>query len=277
MAPPRIKLVVFDWAGTTVDHGSFAPVASFIEAFRRFGVDLTVAEARGPMGLDKRDHIRALLVLRDVAARWRDAHGAPPADRDVDAVFDAFVPLQLETVGPSSTLVPSLLECVATLRSHDIKVGATTGYFREAAQRCYDAAAKQGYTPDAAFCISDVPQGRPAPWMMHRVTEALDVYPPSCVLKVGDTVPDIEEGLNAGAWSAGVVATGSEVGLTADDLAALDPDDRERRLDAARRTLLDAGAHYVIDSVRDVPALVEEIDARLAAGDLPSRRPQLAR
>jgi phosphonoacetaldehyde hydrolase len=277
MTPPRIKLVVFDWAGTTVDHGSFAPVAPFIEAFRRFGVDLTVAEARGPMGLDKKDHIRALLALADVAARWTDAHGAPPADDDVDAVFDAFVPLQLETVGPSSTLVPGLLDCIATLRARGIKIGATTGYFAEAAQRCYDAAAKQGYAPDAAFCISDVRQGRPAPWMMHRVMEALDVYPPSHVLKVGDTVPDIEEGLNAGAWSAGVVATGSEVGLTADAVAALDSEDRERRLDAARRTLLDAGAHYVVDSVRDVPALVDEIGARLAAGDLPSRRAQPAR
>ena len=30
-----VRAVVFDWAGTTVDYGSRAPVAAFAEVFRR--------------------------------------------------------------------------------------------------------------------------------------------------------------------------------------------------------------------------------------------------
>ncbi len=48
------------WAGTTVDHGCFAPVAPFVDAFALHGVTITSAESRGSMGLGKRDHIRAL-------------------------------------------------------------------------------------------------------------------------------------------------------------------------------------------------------------------------
>ncbi|MBI5287567.1 MAG: phosphonoacetaldehyde hydrolase, partial [Chloroflexi bacterium] len=89
------------------------------------------------------------------------------------------------------------------------------------------------------------------------------------VLKVGDTVPDIGEGLNAGCWSAGVVATGSDLGLSDAEFSALAADERSVRMDAVRDRLLDAGAHDVVDSIRDVPRLVEEIDARLAAGERP--------
>ena len=57
----RITAVILDWAGTTVDFGSFAPTQIFVEAFRRaFDVEITLAEARVPMGLGKWQHIEAL-------------------------------------------------------------------------------------------------------------------------------------------------------------------------------------------------------------------------
>ncbi len=63
----RIRLVIFDWAGTTIDHGSLAPLAPFLRAFAEKGVEISPDEARGPMGLHKKDHIRALLQLPAVA------------------------------------------------------------------------------------------------------------------------------------------------------------------------------------------------------------------
>ena len=57
--------------------------------------------------------------------------------------------------------------------------------------------------------------------MIFRIMETLRIYPPRAVVKIGDTVPDIGEGLNAGAVSIGVVSSGSEVGCTHEELAAL--------------------------------------------------------
>lgn len=265
-----LKMVVFDWAGTTVDHGCFAPVVPFQELFKARGVELTVAEAREPMGLGKRDHIAALLEMPEVAARWKLAQGRLPTVAEVDRMFaEDFTPRQLESVADCCELIPGMLDCAATLRKRGLKIGATTGYFREAEQMVVAAAKRQGYEPDAHFSAGDVPAGRPAPWMIFLNMQTLGIFPPAAVVKVGDTVPDIEEGLNAGVWSVGVAATGSDTGLSAPQLASLAPADRNGRINFARQKLLAAGAHYVIDSVADLPELLPEIEDRLSRGEAP--------
>lgn len=262
----EIRMVVFDWAGTAIDHGSVAPVAAFVEVFARAGVAVGATEVRGPMGLHKKDHIRVMLSVPDVAERFRRVHGRSWTEADVDELYRQFMPLQLDVMEAHSHLVPGLLECVAELRRLGMKIGATTGYFREAADRVTAAAARQGYTPDCCVCADDVPAGRPAPWMLFRIMQTLGIYPPSTVVKVGDTVPDIEEGLAAGCWSVGVVRSSSEVGCTAAELEALPAEERRLRLSAARSKLLAAGAHAVIDSLAELPALIQGLTARLHVG-----------
>ena len=264
----RVRLVVFDWAGTTVDHGCFAPVRPFIEAFAHFESG-HVAQARGAHGAGETRSYGRLVKLPAVAAQWERLH-ARPTEQDVDSLFEQFVPRQLACVESSSQLVPGLLESVAAVRSGGRKISTTTGYFREAAELAYRAAKAQGYEPDFNCCPSDVSTGRPAPWMIYRAMEHCGVYPPAQVLKIGDTVPDVAEGLNAGAWSVGVTRTSSEVGLSEAEVATLEPAELQARLDRAASTLRAAGAHYVIESVAQLPELLKEIDARLARGERPA-------
>jgi phosphonoacetaldehyde hydrolase len=264
-----IRLVIFDWAGTTVDHGSLAPVAALIRAFAVRGVAVTPDDVRAPMGLHKKDHIRVLLSLPSVASRWRARHGRDPAITDVDDLYHAFMPLQLEVLDDFTRLVPDVLDCVSDLRRSGVRVGATTGYFRAAAERVYQAAREQGYVPDCCVCAEEVPAGRPAPWMIFRVMEALGVHPPATVVKVGDTVPDIGEGLAAGAWSVGVLRSSSDVGCTQEEWDALTPAERTRRLSASREKLLAAGAHAVVETLADLPSLVTDLTARLEHGEKP--------
>jgi phosphonoacetaldehyde hydrolase len=265
----RVKLVVLDWAGTAVDHGSMAPLAPFVGAFAAHGVPITAVEARAPMGLAKQDHIRALLRDPDIARRWRQQHGRDWTEADAASLYERFVPLQLEMIDHHGRLVAELLPAVEALRRAGVRIGATTGYFRAAAERVYAPAREQGYVPDACACAEEVPAGRPAPWMMFRLMEALDVYPPASVVKVGDTVPDVAEGLAAGAWSVAVLRTGSEVGCTEEEWAALSPDEQRRRLEAARRKLLAAGAHAAIDTLAELPELIADISDRLGRGEKP--------
>jgi phosphonoacetaldehyde hydrolase len=105
--------------------------------------------------------------------------------------------------------------------------------------------------------------------MMFRVMTALNVFPPATVVKIGDTVPDIAEGLAAGAWSVGVVQTGSEVGCTAAEWDALTVAEQYQRVDVARRKLQFAGAHAVLDTLAELPALVADLDTRLQRGEKP--------
>lgn len=264
-----LKLAVFDFAGTTVDYGCCAPAAVFIEGYRRQGVEITMAQARGPMGMEKRAHIQTIGAMPEVAAKWQAVHGRTMTEQDIDAMYADFVPLLLAVLNDYSDLIPGTVQAVNDLREQNILVAGTTGYFDEALEIVQSAAAKQGYTPDYTTCATRVPAGRPAPWMIYQAMEALGVYPPAAVVKVGDTVPDIAAGLNGGVWTVGVAKTGNEVGLSASELATLDPADAETRLTAARQKLQDAGAHYVIDGIDGLPAIITQINERLAQGEWP--------
>jgi phosphonoacetaldehyde hydrolase len=254
----EVRLVVFDLAGTTVDFGCFAPVSAFVRAFDFHGIAVTPAEVRVDMGLHKKDHLRALLRQPDVSQRWRRANGRDWTEKDLESLYNTSAPLLVEAVAAHARVVPGLRECVEVLRRRGIRIGATTGYYRDAAERISEAMRRQGFVPDCALCADDVPVGRPAPWMMFRIMETVGVYPPYSVVKVGDTIPDIEEGRNAGAWSVSVTRSSSLVGCTEEELAALSEPQRRAKLDDARRQFRDAGAHAVIDSLVDLPSLLDQ-------------------
>ena len=251
----NIKLVILDWAGTAVDFGSCAPAGAFVEAFAAVGVPVSLAEARAPMGLHKKDHLREMLRKSDLAARWQTAKGRAWAEADVNDLYSLVTPMQVKAAAERAEPVPGLLDAVAALRAKGIKIGATTGYFREAAEAVAKGAAAYGYVPDFNVCADDVPAGRPKPWMIYRVMEALDIYPPSAIVKVGDTLIDIEDGLNAGVWSVGVVDSSNVMGLTGEEFHALSEAEREERRTKVREVFREAGAHAVVDNLRELALL----------------------
>jgi len=269
MPTATIKLVVVDLAGTTVDYGSCAPAGAFIELFRRHGIDISQEEARGPMGLQKREHIVELTRVPRIAKAWLAKHGSAPDETKIDAMYAEFIPLQVKILPDFAGLIPGVLPTLAELRKRGIKIAATTGYNREMLEVVLKHAAPQGFLPDTGWCAEDVPAGRPAPWMVYRSMESLGVFPPAAVVNFGDTLPDVESGKNAGVWSIGVTRSGNMLGLTEQEAAALPADEMKRRITAAEKSMRAAGAHYVVDSFADGLACFADIEARLARGERP--------
>ena len=240
-----VKLVILDWAGTTLDYGCYAPAVVFVEVFKRRRVEITMEQARRPMGLKKLDHIRAISQQDEVAKLWKQVRGKQCTEADVQDMFEKdFVPLQVACIADYSELIPGTVETVNELKGRGIKIGSTTGYFTEAMEINLREAKKQGYDPDVNACASDVPAGRPAPWMVMSNMQQARVFPPEAVVKVDDTKPGISEGLNAGTWTIGVAKTGNEVGLNQQELAALPAEEVIRKVDQAADGLAKAGAHY---------------------------------
>jgi phosphonoacetaldehyde hydrolase len=268
-ATRRLRAVVLDWAGTTQDFGSQAPVGAFREVFARNGVPITAAQARGPMGIYKLDHIRAIAAMPEVAARWRKVHGATCTEDDVDAMYVELVPIQEQVLTDFCALIPGTLEAVAEIRARGYLIGSTTGYPRSVGDIAAASAVSQGYEPDVMVCADEVPAGRPEPWMLLRAMEKLRVFPPCHVVKVGDTEADIAEGLNAGAWTVGVTRTGNYVGLDAREFAALPDAEQRRLLEHAADVLREAGAHYLIGSIAELPPVLDAIEISLALGERP--------
>jgi len=256
-----IEAVIFDWAGTTVDHGCMSPLAPFLEVFRRRGITVSPEAARGPMGTHKRTHIERLLALPEVSAAFRARFGRAPASADVDAMFAEFVPLQLAALPDFAEPIAGCVEAVAALRARGVRVGSTTGYTRAMMDVLAPEAARRGFAPDVIVAADEVPRARPWPDMCLRNAIELGVSSVSACVKVDDTVAGIEEGLRAGMWTVGVVMTGNELGCTAADLAAMDPAERARRRAEGHAHLRAAGAHVVVDGIADLARALDEIEA----------------
>ena len=264
-----VRAVVLDWAGTAVDYGCVGPVAVFIEVFGRRGVQVTTAEARGPMGLMKKDHVRRMCQTESVAEKWQQRFGKKPDESDVQAMYEDVEPLMVSSVGATADPVPGLAQALAAFRRAGIGIGSCTGYTTPIMRVLVEEARKRGYAPDSVVCPSDVPAGRPYPWMCYQNAINLQVYPLEAIVKIGDTVSDIHEGLNAGMWTIGVTRTGNELGLTEAEAAALHPADLAQRLITIGGRLRSEGAHYVAEGIWECPALIEEINRRLAKGERP--------
>ena len=209
-----IEAVILDWAGTTLDFGCVAPAVVFVEVFKRQGVAIDMAEARGPMGAGKRDHIAQITRMDGVRARWNAAHGRDATEADIDAMYADFIPLQLQSLSDYSALIPGTLEAAAEMRRRGIKLGSTSGYDRAMMAVNVADARRQGFEVDTVFCSTDVRQGRPYPFMALQNVIALGVSTVEACVKVDDTVPGIDEGLNAGMWTIGFSISGNEVGLS---------------------------------------------------------------
>jgi phosphonoacetaldehyde hydrolase len=267
-----IKAVILDWAGTVVDFGSRAPMGAFVRAFYEFGVDIEVADARGPMGMAKWDHIRAVGHAPRVAAAWRATHGRDFSDADVDAIFAVFEPLNVASVIDHAGFIPGALADIGRLRDRGVKIGSTTGYTRPIMERLLPVAAAGGYAPDVVVCAGDLPAGRPSPLMMWYAMARLGVWPADRVVKVDDTPVGLGEGVAAGTWTVGVALTGNIAGLSEAELAALAPDARAALRARATAELQAAGADVVIDGIAALSVAVAEIDSRLAEGLTPRGR-----
>ncbi len=267
--PVRLEAAILDWAGTVIDFGSFAPTQIFVEAFAAFGIAISLAEARGPMGMGKWDHIRTLCNDKAVAARYAAVFGHAPTDDDVTAIYQRFMPLQIAKIGEYSAPIPGALDTIAHLRSLGMKIGSCSGYPAEVMCKVIATAAANGYVADCVIATDEVPKGRPFPSQSLANAVALGVTDVAACVKVDDTAPGLLEGRSAGMWTVALLCSGNELGLSYDAYRDLPP----ARLQAERQRIGDAfrpaRPHYMVDTIAELPGVVAAINLRLARGDMP--------
>ncbi len=267
----KVKGLVLDWSGTTADIYVLAPAVVFVEVFTKHGVEISMAEARGPMGLRKDLHIKELTLVPEIAERWKGVHGSYPDQGSVDAMFADFVPMQLACLRQYTNLLPHVAEVTQQFQKDGIKIGSSTGFVRSMVDILEEDAKKQGYTPDASVAGDEVEHGaRPKPFMVYRNLDLMDIHPIQSVVKVDDTVSGIGEALEAGCWGVGIASYSNYMDIDSmEHAASLSESEMARRLNLTRDILRKAGAHYVIDTFDQLPEVVADVNARLARGEKP--------
>jgi len=260
----KVQAVIFDWAGTTIDYGCFAPVEAFISSFKKQGIEPSIDEVRAPMGLPKKVHIKKIMSVERIEKLWRSIYGRLPEESDIDTIYRDFDTCLKESVMNHIDIKPFTLSAVDSLRRSGIKIGSTTGYTKETMDMIMPEIRKNGYSPDCVFTPDNLPAGRPSPWMCYQNAINLDVFPMHSIVKVGDTASDIEEGVNSGCWTVGVVYGSSEMGLSLQDEETIGEERFKEKKESAIRTFLSNGAHFVIDDLRELDEVIGRINFIMA-------------
>jgi phosphonoacetaldehyde hydrolase len=267
--PVQLQAAILDWAGTVVDFGSFAPTQIFVEAFGEFDVQVSIEEARGPMGMGKWDHIRTLCDQPQIAERYRKAFGRTPSDDDVTAIYERFMPLQIEKIAAHSALIPGALETLTRLRQQGLKIGSCSGYPAVVMKKVVELAANNGYVADHVVATDEVPNGRPWPAQALANVIALGIDDVGACVKVDDTVPGILEGRRAGMWTVALVCSGNALGLTYEQYQALAPEKLVTERQRIHALFASSRPHYLVDTINDLPQVIADINRRLAKGEMP--------
>lgn len=276
----KVKTVILDWSGTTADIHVIAPAKVFYDVFEKHGVPITMAQARLPMGLRKDLHIGKILEIPEVRRLWMATKGEDPVDETgrskqevIDVLFADFVPMQLACLGDYTGLIEGVAELTASLQASGITLGSTTGFTKEMVDVLLADAEKQGYKPDVSVAGDEVKNNmgfRPAPFMVYENLVQLGTFPIQSVIKVDDTVGGVGEGRSAGCWSVAVRKYSNYTDIdTVEQWNSMTEDEKAERVQRSDDKLRTSGAHYIIDTINDLPLVIEDVNRRLEAGERP--------
>ena len=215
------------------------------------------------MGMLKLDHTKALLDLPRVREQFRSHYNRDVEEKDICALYECFEKSVFSTLKDYVKLNPYVRESIESLRARGLKIGSTTGYTKAMMDIILPLAKDQGYIPDFCIASDELGYGRPYPYMMYENARKLGIYPMSAIVKVGDTIVDMQEGKNAGCACIGVVLGSSLLGLSQSEVASLPKEELQARKNAVRVQLYEAGADRVIDDFSELEASVCDLDSKL--------------
>lgn len=183
------ELVVFDIAGTTVrDPGKVAD--SFLAAFLERGIEVDRESVNHVMGYRKIEAIQMVLEHKNIGA-------SEFLVRDIHDLFEEKM-LSFYMSCHDLSPLPNAETVFKWLHSKGVKVALNTGFTRNITEGIlYRLQWKDSPLVDAVICSDEVPEGRPAPFMINELMSRFGIDKPNRVVKVGDTEVDIAEGRNA--------------------------------------------------------------------------------
>ena len=195
-----MDLVIFDMAGTTVVDNGQVPQA-FTLALTQAGVQVSQDELRAVRGASKREAIRTLLAQKTgESGAGLQAHA--------DQVYIAFrQALMALFEGQGVQAIPGTEGTFDQLHDLGVKIALNTGFDRTITDLILGSLGWRQGRVEAVVCGDEVPQGRPAPYLIFRCMQQVGALSVHRVANVGDTVLDLQAGYHAGVrWNVGVLS-----------------------------------------------------------------------
>lgn len=261
--------MILDLAGTSVDFGSIAPTQAFISVLKEFGLEVKAETVRKFMGLHKKVHLTNILSEDYVKSQWLRVYGYEPIEENIEHIFIKLAPAMETAVKQFSNPIAGVIDFMKYYRNEGMKFGATTGYVRNMMNILQPEIEDKGLIFDSIVTPDEVPAGRPYPWMVYKNAMNMGTYPLFKMVKIGDTLADIEEGLNAGMWVISISKSGNELGLSQEEINYIQVDKLNARIEQIEKIFIERGAHYVAKSVAECYSIIDEINSRIVNNEKP--------
>ena len=198
----KIKLVVFDMAGTTIDEDNvvYKTILATIQA-KGFNVDLPKVLTYCA-GKEKQQAIKDLMVAMNF-------------DHDDTLIEELFNDFKIRLSNAYDNLkVKSFIgveDLFSELKNKSIKVALNTGYDSSTASKLLNNLKwTEGVEYDTLVTADDVINGRPHPDMILKAMDKTGVISAANVAKIGDSIVDIQEGQAADCLYSIGVTTGAQ-------------------------------------------------------------------
>ena len=257
-----IKACIFDLGGTIVDRYSITSLISLKKIFENRGINVNNTLIQKDMGINKKDHIVKLLNDKYIERQWFQRYKDHPDEYDINILFNDFNDNQYEYSDKMIDILPETPGCIDYLNFNYIKTGCTTGFDKKNMEIIKNKLDHNDIYLDSyvsSTCLNK--PSRPYPYMIHKNMLNLNINNPQQVIKVDDTVVGIEEGKNAGCVTVGVARWSINMNImNINDAYDFDLKDIQDQLKESRKVLNDSGADYVIDTLDELPRIIEDIN-----------------
>ena len=259
-----IKACIFDLGGTIVDRYSLTPFLSLRKVFSDKCINVRDELLFKDMGKSKKEHINEIISDSIVRNQWIRINNCEPNKNDVDKLFNKFNEIQIESSKNLITVLPETKNCIDFLKKNNIKTGTTTGFNKENMEVIKDKLENSNIFIDSyvsSTCLNK--PSRPRPFMIHKNLENLNIRTPNEVIKVDDTIVGIEEGLNADCITVGVARWSINMGIyNLSDAFKKKDIELKSNLKKSREVLESSGAHYVINTLDELPNLIKILNLK---------------
>ena len=206
-----IRMLVCDMAGTTIQEKGIV-YNSLYKTVKLIKPKLMKSEIEQFSGYNKLEVIKYFVEQQKMDS-------PTTVINNLDSEFNYYLKKEYSNNDSVKLIHPALLPYFNVLRYNDIKICLNTGYNKDIQNLLIDKLGMLDYIDDY-ISSEEVDRGRPYPYMINRLMARNDIDNPKEVIKIGDSVADIKEGINAGCNTVAVLSGAGHV----QDLSKEKPD-----------------------------------------------------
>ena len=259
-----IRGCIFDLSGSIVDRYSLTQFLSLKKAFLNNGIHVNNQLIFKDIGKNKKCHIIDILVNKDITNQWIKLKKYRPTKKDSDLLLNEYNDIQLNYSKNLISILPETKNCINFLKNKNIRTGATTEFNKENMNIIKNKLEFNNIFLDnyvSSTCINK--QLRPYPNMINKNLEILNIANPRKVIKVDDSIIGIQEGINANCITVAVARWSINMGIhNIQDAFELSDFDIYGNLKKSREILNETGADYVINTLDELPPLINKLNLK---------------